>query len=132
MKGFRVVFIAALATLVLASAAVLHASQDTPKATQGRANLSGLHDFDFLVGDWRGHHRKLKEKLVNSHDWIEFDGTLSMRKLMDGYANVDDNVFNTPAGTYRGVGLRSYDTKTGQWAIWWLVMTQHFLLRSGR
>lgn len=120
MKGFRVVFIAALATLVLASAAVLQASQDTPKTPQGNLNLAGLHDFDFLVGDWHGHHRKLKEKLANSHDWIEFDGTLSMRKLMDGYANVDDNFFHTPDGTYRGVGLRSYDPKTGQWAIWWL------------
>ncbi|MGC1549033.1 MAG: hypothetical protein WA777_10940, partial [Rhodanobacter sp.] len=55
-----------------------------------------------------------------SHDWVEFDGTLSMRKLMDGWANVDDNVLYVPGGTYRGVGLRSYDPKTGQWAIWWL------------
>ncbi len=120
MKGFRVVFVAALAASVIVSGTALHASQDTPKVAPGKSNLSGLHDFDFLVGNWHGHHRKLKEKLANSHDWEEFDGTLSMRELMDGYANVDDNVFNTPEGTYRGVGLRSYDTKTGQWAIWWL------------
>jgi hypothetical protein len=120
MKGFRVVLPAILATLALISGAALHACQDTPKTLPSNANLSGLHDFDFLVGDWQSHHRKLKEKLANSHEWIEFDGTLSMRKLMDGYANVDDNVFNTPEGTYRGVGLRSYDTKSGQWAIWWL------------
>lgn len=120
MKGFRVVLPAILTALVLLSGAALHASQDTPKTLPSNANLSGLHDFDFLVGDWHSHHRKLKEKLANSHEWIEFDGTLSMRKLMDGYANVDDNVFNTPEGTYRGVGLRSYDPKSGQWAIWWL------------
>ncbi len=120
MKGFRVVLFAAIAASVIASGTVLHASQDTPKAAPGKPNLSGLHDFDFLVGNWHGQHRKLKEKLANSHDWEAFDGTLRMRKLMDGYANVDDNVFNTPEGTYRGVGLRSYDAKTGQWAIWWL------------
>lgn len=120
MKGFHVAFLAVFAASVLVSGVVVHASQDTPRATQGKPNLSGLHDFDFLVGNWHGHHRKLKEKLANSHAWEEFDGTLSMRKLMDGHANVDDNVFNTPEGTYRGVGLRSYDTKTGQWAIWWL------------
>jgi hypothetical protein len=120
MKGFRVVFLAVFAASVLVSGGLVRATQDTPKASQGKGNLSGLHDFDFLVGNWRGHHRKLREKLANSHDWVEFDGTLSMRKLMDGYANVDDNVFKTPEGTYRGVGLRSYDTKTGQWAIWWL------------
>ncbi|WP_430392225.1 hypothetical protein [Dyella sp. 20L07] len=120
MKGFRVMFMAATAILILASGVVAHASQDTPKVVQGTVNLAGLHDFDFLVGDWRSHHRKLREKLANSHDWETFDGALSMRKLMDGYANVDDNLFSTPEGAYRGVGLRSYDPKSGQWAIWWL------------
>src|SRR6266403_5923537 len=33
---------------------------------------SGVHDFDFLVGRWRVHHRKLKERLANNHEWIEF------------------------------------------------------------
>ena len=120
MKGFRVVFLAVFAACALVPGVIVHASQDTPKTVQGKPNLSGLHDFDFLVGTWHSHHRKLKEKLANSRDWEEFDGTLSMRKLMDGHANVDDNVFNTAEGSYRGVGLRSYDTKTGQWAIWWL------------
>jgi hypothetical protein len=26
--------------------------------------VSGLHDFDFLVGEWQAHHRKLKQRLV--------------------------------------------------------------------
>jgi hypothetical protein len=39
---------------------------------------------------------------------------------MNGWANVDDNVFKMPGGDYRGVVLRSYDPKTAQWAIWWL------------
>ena len=62
----------------------------------------------------------MKERLAGSHEWVEFEGTCSMRPLMDGYGNVDDNVMNMPEGAYRGVGLRSYDAKTGQWAIWWL------------
>jgi hypothetical protein len=120
MKRFRVVFTVVLAVAVLGLGSSAYASQDTPKSVQGVANLSGLHDFDFLVGNWQVHHRKLKGRLTHSHTWDEFEGTLSMRKLMDGYANVDDNVFNTPEGAYRGVGLRSYDPKTAQWAIWWL------------
>ena len=47
----------------------------------------GLHDFDFLFGHWQVHHRKLKHRLVNSHEWIEFDGTSVIQKLMGGYAN---------------------------------------------
>jgi hypothetical protein len=120
MKRFRVVFAVVVTIAMLALGVSAYASQDTPKSTQGVANLSGLHDFDFLVGNWQVHHRKLKGRLTNSHTWDEFEGTLSMRKLMDGYANVDDNVFKTPEGSYRGVGLRSYDPKTAQWAIWWL------------
>jgi hypothetical protein len=120
MKRLRVVFAVVMAVAMLGLGFSACASQDTPKSQQGVVNLSGLHDFDFLVGNWQVHHRKLKARLANSHAWDEFEGTLSMRKLMDGYANVDDNVFNTPQGAYRGVGLRSYDPKTAQWAIWWL------------
>lgn len=108
---------ACIATLLASTPT--QASQDNPPAASA-ANLGGLHDFDFLAGQWRTHHRKLKERLANNHEWVEFDGTQSMRKLMDGYANEDENIFNVPGGAYRGVTLRAYDPKTGQWAIWWL------------
>jgi hypothetical protein len=120
MEGFRVTLAAAMLAAVMGSIAPAYSSQDTPKPTQAAANLTGLHDFDFLVGEWHVHHRRLKERLANSHEWLEFDGTCSNRKLMGDWANVDDNVLNMPGGAYRGVGLRSYDPKTGQWAIWWL------------
>ncbi len=120
MTRFRSAFASgALATLMMA-ATHAPAAQDPPKAGQIGQDLSGLHDFDFLVGSWRVHHRRLKERLAGSHEWIELDGTSSMRQLMDGYANVDDNVIHLPEGTYHGVSLRAYDAKTGEWAIWWL------------
>jgi hypothetical protein len=80
------------------------------------STVPGLHDFDFLFGRWQVHHRKLKHRLVNSHEWIEFEGTLFCQPLMGGYANVDDTVFEVPGGTYRGVATRSFDAKTGQGA----------------
>jgi len=61
--------------------------------SQAESAVPGVHDFDFLVGQWRVHHRKLEKRLVNNHDWIAFEGTLVMQKLMDGYSNVDDDVF---------------------------------------
>jgi hypothetical protein len=66
------------------------------------------------------HHRKLKKRLANSHEWIEFEGTLFSQPLMGGYANVDDDVFEVPGGAYRGVAPRSFDAKSGQWSIWWM------------
>ena len=79
-----------------------------------------VHDFDWLFGSWRVHHRRLKERLLNSTEWVEFDGTCVSRPLMGGASNVDDNVLHLPEGTYQAVGLRAFDAKTKTWAIWWL------------
>lgn len=78
------------------------------------------NDFDFFVGRWLVHHRRLKERLAGSSQWEEFGGTSEMRKLMDGQGNVDDNVIDLPAGRYRAVSLRAFDPKAGRWAIWWV------------
>jgi hypothetical protein len=85
---------------------------------QAAPNLTGLHDFDFEVGQWRVHHRVLR---ADTAAWKEYDGTASNRPLMNGWANVEDNTFNKPDGvTTHGVALRAYDPGTGEWAIWWL------------
>jgi hypothetical protein len=106
------------------AASRLSAAQSSPdvaeKTSQAERAVPGLHDFDFLVGHWRVHHRKLKVRLANDHEWIEFEGTLVSQPLMGGYANVDDDVFEVPGGTYRGVAPRMLDPKSGQWSIWWL------------
>ena len=88
--------------------------------TTSETAVPGLHDFDFLVGKWQVRHRRLKERLANSHEWIEFDGTSVTQKVMDGYALVEDNVLGFPPGAYRAAGLRAFDVKSGQWSIWWL------------
>ncbi len=95
------------------------AAQDAPNAAT-KVDLSGVHDFDFLIGEWRVHSRKLKKRLVGSHEWEEFDGTIRSYKTLDGFGNVDDTVFNMPDGDYRGVAPRAYDPTTGLWAIWWI------------
>ena len=81
---------------------------------------AGLHDFDFLVGQWQVHHHRLKDRLAGSHDWVEFDGTTEMRKVLGGHGKMDDNVLNVPGDPYRAVTLRAFDEKTQQWSIWWL------------
>lgn len=83
-------------------------------------NHPGAHDFDFLIGDWQVRHARLKARLCRCDEWQAFDGHCSMRPLLDGRGNVDDNVLDLPEGRYRAVGLRSFDPASGQWAIWWL------------
>jgi hypothetical protein len=90
------------------------------KVNQEDDATPGLDDFDFLFGHWQVHHRKLKKRLANNHEWVEFEGTLFSQPLMGGDANVDDDVFDVPGGAYRGVAPRSFDAKSGQWSIWWM------------
>src|SRR6266550_9077350 len=90
---------------------------ETRKGPEMQDHIDGVHDFDFLVGECRVHHRRPKPA---SHEWADFEGTSSNRKLMDGGANMEEHALNPPNGAYRAVALRSYDSKTGQWAIWWL------------
>jgi hypothetical protein len=78
------------------------------------------HDWDWLVGRWRVRHSRLKARLAGSTEWEEFDGSSVAWLTLDGLGTVDDNVVELPSGTYRAVGIRAYDPKTGQWSIWWL------------
>lgn len=77
-------------------------------------------DFDFLHGAWRVRHRKLKARLAGSQDWQAFDGTCVCQPTMGGTGNMDDNWLDDPNGAYRAMGVRAYDPKTAQWAIWWI------------
>ena len=79
-----------------------------------------MNDFDFLVGHWTVRHRRLKERLAGCTEWEEFPGTCSLRPLLDGQANVDDNVLELPSGSYRAASIRAYDPATKLWSIWWL------------
>jgi hypothetical protein len=92
-------------------------TENKPQSTGG---ISTSHDFDFLVGDWAVHHRKLKERLAHSDDWQTFSGTCEMRTLLGGAANIDDNLLAAPEGTYRAASLRAFDPATKLWSIWWL------------
>jgi hypothetical protein len=75
--------------------------------------------FDFLLGDWIVHHRKLKQRLQGSTDWIEFPGTLSVQRL-PGIGNVDENVLEDPNGSYLATSLRIFNPKANHWSIYWI------------
>ena len=110
MKSFRPKLAAGLVAAALGWIAA-------PEPAHAAANPTGVRSFDFLVGEWRVHHRRTPP---GSREWVEFDGTCSNRALMDGAANIEEHVLNAPAGAYRAAGLRSFDPKTAEWSIWWL------------
>jgi hypothetical protein len=105
---------------ILAAAFVSAALMTSVPAMADTVMIDHSHDFDFLVGKWRVHHWRLKERLADNHDWVEFEGTSELWLTMNSYGTVDDNYVGLPSGPYRAVGIRGYDPKTQTWAIWWL------------
>ena len=77
-------------------------------------------DFDFIIGHWSVDHRRLNERLAGCTEWTAFTGTSTTQKILGGFGNLEDNFLSLPDGPYRAVALRSFDTTTKQWSIWWL------------
>jgi len=77
-------------------------------------------DFDFEIGMWQVHHRRLKERLCQCTGWEEFNGTATMRTVLGGNGNIEDNLLHCPDGTRRAIAVRSFDPASATWAIWWL------------
>lgn len=110
---------------VLAAALAAHvvpASATTTWATVTEIKQSprdGRHDFDRYMGTWNIAHRRLKNPLHHSHAWYTFTGTMDLRPLWGGLANIDDNVLNYAQGNVRAITIRFYDTKMHLWSIYW-------------
>lgn len=89
----------------------------SPKASV--AQRDGQHDFDFEIGKWKIHLRRMLHPLSGTAEWVEFDGTSTTRPLWDGHANIEE--FETISGKDRieGLTLRLYDPKAQQWSLYW-------------
>src|SRR3984893_6900959 len=58
----------------------------------------GQHDFDFEIGTWKIHLKRLDRRLTGSTTWVEFDGTSVTRKVWDGRADLEEFETDSPAG----------------------------------
>ena len=81
----------------------------------------GQRDFDFLIGKWKYHLRRLENPLTGSTPpkWIEFDGTGECRAIWNGKAQLDTLDVNGPSGHIEGLTLRLYNPESRQWSLYW-------------
>lgn len=79
----------------------------------------GRNDFDFLVGRWKGYQRRLRERLVGSTEWEEFESRTVMHKILNGLGNFDEVTMYRDSGEMQGATLRLYNPDTHEWAIYW-------------
>src|ERR1700739_3866251 len=82
----------------------------------------GQRDFDYAVGTWKFHLKRLKRRLVGSTEWVEFDGSTVCRKVLDGRAEVEEmNVESADKHTHiQGLAMRLYNPEAHQWSIYWV------------
>ena len=83
------------------------------------AERDGQHGFDFEIGAWKIHLKRLEHRLTGSTTWIEFDGTSVTRRVWDGRADLEEFEVDSPTGHIEGMTLRLYDPQTHQWSLYW-------------
>ena len=104
-----------LACIMMATLAPSHAwAQSAAPAT---ARRDGQHDFDFEIGTWKTHLRRLVRPLTGSSEWVEYDGITTVTKVWNGRANLVELTADGPAGHFEGLNLRLYNPASRQWSL---------------
>ena len=70
-------------------------------------------DFDFLSGNWKIRHRRLRDGT-----WDEFEGEATVVGILGGIASVEE--LRIPARNFSGMGLRLLDVERKLWADYWV------------
>src|SRR5258708_6553089 len=74
-------------------------------------------EFDFEIGTWKTHLRRLVHPLTGSTTWIEYQGTTVVRKVWNGRANLVELKANGPGSHFEGLNLRLYNPESHQWSL---------------
>jgi hypothetical protein len=97
----------------------------SPQAAQtapgvGKATVAkyrdGQRDFDFNIGSWKTHIRRLLHPLTGSDAWVELNGTVVVRKVWGGRASLEEIEADGPNGHFEGTTLFLYNPQSHQWS----------------
>jgi hypothetical protein len=83
------------------------------------AENSSPDDFDFFVGKWKVHNRKLKTRLNDCTEWTEFEALSECRKILNGFGNTDSFKTEFDGKPFEGMTLRLFNPQTKLWSIYW-------------
>lgn len=85
---------------------------------------SSASDFDFLAGKWTMDNKRLKTRLNNCTEWVEYKSDdENFGPVLNGIANIDiyrttyNQVNNKP---YEGLTLRLFNPQTKLWSLYWV------------
>lgn len=97
------------------------ADSASPAGNPGPASAAqprdGLHDFDWDLGHWQVHVRRLLHPLSGSTTWVEYHGTDVVRSVWNGRANLGEVELDGATGHLEYLTLRLYNPQTQQWSM---------------
>jgi hypothetical protein len=118
-QTFSLAFLLFLVVYIATGAAQTDSGASKVGSQTTTSERDGQHDFDFALGAWKAHLKRLEHPLTGSKAWVEFDGTFVARKVWDGRAMIEEVELNSPGGHIEGLTLRLYNAQTHQWSIYW-------------
>jgi len=102
-----------LTTIICVSYPCVGLSQ-TPTSTP--AAHDGQHDFDFNIGVWHTHIKRILDPFASSSESVEMNGTVTVRKVWDGKAELEEIEADGPKGHWEALTLFLYNPSAHQWS----------------
>jgi hypothetical protein len=85
---------------------------------------SSNKDFDFLAGKWTMDNKRLKTRLNNCTEWVEYTSSdQNFGSILNGLGNMDiyrttfNQVNDKP---YEGLTIRLFNPQTKLWSLYWV------------
>jgi len=96
------------------------AAQQKPSPVRPESvERDGQRDFDWQTGKWKVNLRRRLHPLTGSTEWVEYEGTSTVRPVLGGRGSLLELELSGPAGRIEGLGLRLYNPSTRQWSLNW-------------
>ena len=77
------------------------------------------NDFDFIIGKWKVFNKRLKERLNNCREWIEFEADYASWHVLGGIGNMDEIKVKNDEMVFHGLSMRIFNPKKNEWTIYW-------------
>ena len=117
MKLLKILHSPVFAGLIILISSPLNPFAQPTSSSRSGAPRDGSHDFDFEIGKWNTHLRRLVKPLTGSTTWVEYDGTTVVSKVWNGKANLVELDVTGPAGHIEALSLRLYNPESHQWSL---------------
>lgn len=121
MRSGNRAYVRVASVIIIAALTSSMTAQDaaTAPAAESLSRRDGERDFDWEIGTWNTHLRRLTNPLSGSTEWVEYTGTSKVIPLLGGKANLVELDVEGPSGRIQGMNLRLYDPQSQRWSLYY-------------